>query len=200
MDEKKEERIIPEKKTLRIGRYKIDYTRISVERTLKAGDAWRELQERKFASDYARVKAMIDPVLMLIRIDFRLSKLFDWVKRRMISSRYILRHLDYSELSGFLEDALSPILGSKKKEEEYMKRLTDAGLALIEALGPEKAAIVIEEFLNGGVAKRLQPSSRSVVSSTGGPGSTASGSSPIPSSSSSGRKPTGLSSSSATRE
>lgn len=167
-----EQKLLPERKILRVGRYKIDYTRISVERTLRAGDAWRRTQEQEFSADYDKVRAMIEPVLTLLRIDFRIGRVFDWAKRRRITARYILRHLDYSELSDFLEEALEPILGSKKKEELNMKRLTDTGLALVEALGPERAAQVVEEFLNGGVAKRLQPSSPSAARSTDGAAST----------------------------
>lgn len=172
--EKKDERLIPEKKVLKVGRYTVDYSRISVERTLKAGDQWDRVQSKDFDSNLKKVVAMVDPVLTLIRIDFRLSKVLDYLKRRLITTRYILRHLDYTELSDFLEDALEPILGSKKKEQEKLDRLTEAGLKLVEAMGPHRAAELIEQFLDGTVASRLQPSSPSASTSTGGRESTGS--------------------------
>lgn len=167
-----DDKLIQPKKILTIGRFKIDYTRISVERTLRAADEWDEVQKKDYSSSLAKVKALIGPVLTLINIDFRLSRLVDYLKRRLITTRYVLRHLDYTELSDFLEDALEPILGSKKKEEETVKKLTEAGLQLIEALGPERAAQLVEEFMDGTVEKRLRQSSPSASSSTAGPEST----------------------------
>jgi hypothetical protein len=168
----KNERLIPEQKLLTIGRVKIDYTRISVERTLKAADQWEALQKKEFDSGYEQVKAYIGPVLQLVNIDFKPSKAFDWLKRKRITRRYILRHLDYTELSDFLEDALEPILGSKKKEQEKVDALTDAGARLVMALGPERAAQLVDEFLNR--ESRLQPSLPNVYPSTDGPESTGS--------------------------
>jgi len=104
-----------EAKILKIGKKEIDYSWISVERTIKAIDIYNKIisLENKEKTDSKVITIMISAVVVLIRRDFSFS--LEYFKRLFITKKYILKHLNYSELNDFMEIALEPILGDKKK-------------------------------------------------------------------------------------
>ena len=105
--------LIPDKKILKIGKKEIDYSWICVERTLRAQRLNNEIFKIQ-RDNYEAVHMIIDAVVILIRVDFSFT--LNWLKRRFITKKYILNHLNYTELSDFVEIALDPIMGDKKKE------------------------------------------------------------------------------------
>ena len=105
--------LIPDKKILKIGKKEIDYSWICVERTLRAQRLNNEIFKTQ-RDNYEAVHMIIDAVVILIRVDFSFT--LNWLKRRFITKKYILNHLNYTELSDFVEIALDPIMGDKKKE------------------------------------------------------------------------------------
>ena len=105
--------LIPDKKILKIGKKEIDYSWICVERTLRAQRLNNEIFKIQ-RDNYEAVHMIIDAVVILIRVDFSFT--LNWLKRRFITKKYILNHLNYTELSDFVEIALDPIMGDQKKE------------------------------------------------------------------------------------
>ena len=121
-----------EKKILKIGKKEIDYSWICVERTLKATKMYNVIFKERLTDNYETVHKIMDAVIILIRVDFSLSS--NWLKRRLISKKYILRHLNYKDLSDFLELALEPILGDKKKELKAEQAIDEVLEKLLEKM------------------------------------------------------------------
>ena len=148
--------LIPDKKILKIGKKEIDYSWICVERTLKAQKIYNEIFKKQ-RDNYEAVHMIMDAVIVLVRIDFALS--FNWLKRRIISKRYILKHLNYTELSDFTESALEPILGDKKKELKAMKAVGDVVEKLQEKMGTEGLVNWLQNALSSTDGQKITSSS-----------------------------------------
>lgn len=115
------------KKILEIGKHEIDISWISVERTLKAMDKYNSIISLENKTDSNVIGTMVEAVVILIHKDYIKYDDFEgtfkewlnfrkeWKIRESITAEYILKHLDYKELSDFMEVALEPILGDKKK-------------------------------------------------------------------------------------
>ena len=127
-----------DKKILKIGKKEIDYSWICVARVTQAMDLYNLLIKQGHKGQYAQILAITKAVIILIRIDFKFS--LEWLKRRMITEKYIMRHLNYFELSDFMEIALEPILGDKKKEIKAEQAIDD----LIQKIGPEKLMTILQ--------------------------------------------------------
>ncbi len=127
-----------DKKILKIGKKEIDYSWISVGRVTRAMDLYNAIIKSATVGQYENILSITKAVIILIRIDFCPS--FDWLKRRMITEKYIMNHLNYFELSDFLEVALEPILGDKKKEIKAEQAIDD----LIQKVGPEKLTTILQ--------------------------------------------------------
>ena len=126
-------------KILKIGKKEIDYSWISVGRVTRAMDLYNLLLKQGHTGQYANILAITKAVIILIRIDFEPT--YKWLKRRMITEKYIMNHLNYFELSDFLEIALEPILGDKKKEIKAEQAIDD----LIQKVGPEKLMTILQK-------------------------------------------------------
>ena len=125
-----------EKKILTLAKKTFDYSWISVGRTIKASDIYFSAFKTKEKTNSSIVPIIVDAVIILIRVDFKLS--LDWLKRRMITRKYVLRHLGYTELSDFLEVALEPILGDKKKELKARENIDLILEKMLEKMTPEE--------------------------------------------------------------
>ena len=134
-----------EKKILKIGKKEFDYSWISVGRTIKASDIYFSAFKTEAKTNSAVVPIIVDAVIILIRVDFNFS--IDWLKRRLITRKYILRHLGYTELSDFLEVALEPILGDKKKELKARENIDMILEKLLEKITPEELAELLQKQL-----------------------------------------------------
>lgn len=126
-------------KILKIGKKEIDYSWISVGRVTRAMDLYNKLLKSPQTGQYANILKITKAVVILIRIDFKPT--FEWLKRRMITEKYIMRHLNYFELSGFLEVALEPILGDKKKELKAEQAIDE----VIEKVGAENLMTILQK-------------------------------------------------------
>ena len=125
-----------EKKIIKIGKKTFDYSWISVGRTIKASDIYFSAFKTKGNSNSEIVPIIVEAVIILIHKDFDFS--FDWLKRKLITKKYILGHLGYTELSDFLEVALEPILGDKKKELKAKENIDMILAKLLEKMTPEE--------------------------------------------------------------
>lgn len=134
-----------EKKVLTIGKKTFDYSWISVGRTIRASDIYFSAFKTEEKSNSAIVPIIVDAVIILLRVDFKFS--FDWLKRRLITKKYILSHLGYTELSAFLEIALEPILGDKKKELKAKEQIEAIAEKLLEKMTPEELAELLQKQL-----------------------------------------------------
>jgi len=128
-------------KILKIGKKEIDYSWISVGRVTRAMDLYNELLKQPTSGQYENILKITKAVIILIRIDFRLTP--EWFKRRMITEKYIMSHLNYFELSDFLEIALEPILGDKKKELKAQQAIDE----VIEKVGAEELMTILQKSL-----------------------------------------------------
>lgn len=132
-----------EKKILTIGKTEIDYSWICVKRTLEASDIYFSAFKVEEKTNSKILPVIIDAVIILIRIDFEFS--LDWLRRRLITRKYILKHLGYTELSDFLEVALEPILGDKKKELKARENIDLILEKLLEKITPEELSELLQK-------------------------------------------------------
>ena len=146
---------MPEKKLLTIGKKTFDYSWISVGRTIKASDIYFSAFKTKKNSNSEIVPVIVGAVIILIRVNFSFKRrlvgdpnpVINWLKRRLITKRYILSHLGYTELSDFLEVALEPILGDKKKELKAKENIDLILEKLLEKMTPEELVESLQKQL-----------------------------------------------------
>ena len=143
----KEFDLVPDPKFLQIGKRKYDVTRVTAERALKAVKVYNAVIESKVKTDEEGVYKILDAVLILFRIDFDYRHAWEWFRRKIISKRWILKHVSYDELSDFVETALEPILGPKKKDREHREALMGVEQELLKKYGPEELAALLENLL-----------------------------------------------------
>ena len=90
---------------------------------------------------------MLEVAFLLIKQDFKLLNIFDWIRRELLTKKYILKHMDVKELSVFIEDALEPIIGTKKKEMERQDKAAEAMMKLMDQITPEQLATLLQNSL-----------------------------------------------------
>lgn len=134
-----------ETKILKIGKREFDYSWISVGRTIRASDIYFSAFKTEQKTNSAVVPIIVDAVIILIQKDFTFS--LDWLRRRLITRKYILKHLGYTELSDFLEVALEPILGDKKKELKARENIDLILEKLLEKITPEELSELLRKQL-----------------------------------------------------
>lgn len=132
-------------KILKIGKKEIDYSWICVARVTQAMDLYNLLIEQGHKGQYAQILAITKAVIILIRVDFSFT--LNWLKRRMITEKYIMRHLNYFELSDFMEIALEPILGDKKKEIKAKQQIEEIAEKLLEKMTMEELVESLQKQL-----------------------------------------------------
>ena len=151
--------LIPEDKFLQIGKKKFKIW-ISAERALKATALFNKLnvegsEERKsIETDLDFYNALLDIAFLLIKQDFRIKNLFDWIKRELLTKEYILRNLDIKELEDFVDNALEPIIGTKKKEQEWERKTAEALTMLKDEITPEALKVLLQNLLQGQGTKK----------------------------------------------
>lgn len=145
--------IIPEPKWLKIGKHKYDVSRISAIRQMKAAALYNKKimgveQEdgsyRKYDSDLELMEALLEVVFILFQVDVFFINPFEWIKRKLVTKRHLLKSLSGGEFNDFIEDALEPIIGDKKKELKRQNAATDAMLKLLETEDPELLAKLLQ--------------------------------------------------------
>jgi hypothetical protein len=150
----------PEDKFLNVGKKRFKIW-ISAERSLKATALFNKIsqkgtEERKsIITDMDFYVAMLDVAFLLIRQDFRLTNCIDWLKRQLLSKNYILKHMDINELKEFIDNALEPIIGTKKKELEREQKTTEAMLMILDNISPEALAELLQNSLQGVDTKKV---------------------------------------------
>lgn len=115
-----------EKNIIKVGRYFVDITRVMSGRVIKARDDFNNLEKGK--SNIESTKDLLDIFFTLIQIDFSIKHFFDWLKRKLISKRYVLNNLTYDELNNLVEKViLVNLYGedyvNKKKEKMTLQRM-----------------------------------------------------------------------------
>lgn len=151
--------LIPEDKFLKVGKTKFKIW-ISAERSLKATVLFNKLsmkgtEERKsILTDYDFYVSMLDVAFLLIRQDFRLLNAFDWLKRQLLTKKYILKHMDIKELNDFINDALEPIIGTKKKEMESQLIMAELLMKMSGTVGLDRLAELLLNSLQGADTKK----------------------------------------------
>ena len=151
---------IPEEKFLQIGKRRFKIW-ISAERSLKATGLFNEISQKgsglnkSITTDYDFYTAMLSVAFLLIQQDFKIVKIFDWIKRKMLTKDYILKHMEIKELAKFIDDALEPIIGTKKKVMEREEKATEAMMILMDAITPEALAKLLQNSLQGAAIKKV---------------------------------------------
>ena len=100
---------------------------------------------------------MLDVAFILIRQDLfpvmeefpGIKTFISWVKRQLLTKKYILKHMDIKELATFVDNALEPIIGTKKKELEMQEKSAQAMMILMEKITPETLAELLQNSLQG---------------------------------------------------
>ena len=144
--------LVPEDQFLLIGKKKYKIW-ISAERSLKATALFNKIsaknteEHKAILTDYDFYLAMLDVAFMLIKQDFNIFRLFDWIRRELLSKKYIMKHLDIKQLVKFVDDALEPIIGTKKKELENQEKAAQAMMILMEQITPEALAQLLRSSL-----------------------------------------------------
>jgi hypothetical protein len=154
--------LVPGPKYFTIGKKKYDVARISAERTLKAQAMYNKKIKGvyypdhesankdgyiKYESDYELILSLLDCVFMLIRIDFKLSRAWEWLRRIVVTKRHILKVVEGKEIMDFVEDALEPIIGDKKKELRRQEKAEEAMMILMDKISPEALAELLRNSL-----------------------------------------------------
>jgi aspartyl aminopeptidase len=145
-------KLIPEDKFLYIGKKKFKIW-ISAERALKATALFNRISQKgteehdRIKTDYDFYNEMLEVAFLLIKQDFKLLNIFDWIRRELLTKKYILKHMDVKELSVFVEDALEPIIGTKKKELERQDKAAEAMMKLMDQITPEQLATLLQNSL-----------------------------------------------------
>lgn len=136
---------IPEDKFLKIGKKRFKIW-ISAERSLKATALFNKISQKgtkehkSITTDYDFYIAMLDVAFLLIRQDFKILNIFDWVKREILTKSYILKHIDIKELEEFIDNALEPIIGTKKKEQAAQETAAEVIMIMSKKIGTEALA------------------------------------------------------------
>lgn len=152
--------LIPEDKFLQIGKKKFKIW-ISAERALKATALFNKLnvpdsEERKAVlTDLDFYNAMLDVAFLLIKQDFRIKNLFDWIRREMLTKKYILKNLDIKELEEFVNNALEPIIGTKKKVMEKQTKMEDIMIQIVDTVGIEAFTQLLLNLSQGPDIKKV---------------------------------------------
>jgi hypothetical protein len=148
--------LTPEPKWFMIGKRKYNVARISAERSLKAAAMYNKKIKGvpdgdafvPYESTYDLIVSLLDCVFMLFRVDFILNPI-EWFKRIIVTKRHILKTIDGSVIMDFVEDALDPIIGEKKKALMMERKTAEAMMIVMEAITPEALAKLLESSLQG---------------------------------------------------
>jgi hypothetical protein len=146
--------LIPEDKFLSIGK-KTFKIWISAERALRATALFNKIstagteEHDRIKTDLDFYNEMLDVAFLLIKQDFRITKIFDWIKRELLTKKHILKHLSVKELTTFIDEALEPIIGTKKKELARQEKASEAMMILMETISPEALAELLRNSLQG---------------------------------------------------
>ena len=137
---KKEFDLVKEPKYLTVGNRKFNIARIASWRSLEAMRIYNKAVKEPNDSDLEAVDKILDAVIVLFRIDFSVTNIWDWFVRRITTKKYILKKTDFSDLSNFVEEALEPILGPKKKAQEHMQKLIAVEQEILKTMSAEDLA------------------------------------------------------------
>lgn len=152
--------LIPEDKFLIMGKKKFKIW-ISAERALRATALFNEISKKGtdinklILTDLDFYDAMLDVAFLLIKQDFRIKNLFDWIRRELLTKKYILKNLDVKELADFVDEALEPIIGTKKKELERERKIAEAMMLVVDTITAEQLKELLLNSLQGPDIKKV---------------------------------------------
>ncbi len=140
-EEEQEEIIIPKDKYLKIGKIKYKIW-ICSRRLLEAKRLYNEAVEgmKKDPDKYTEYDcytAFIDVAMILIKQDFRIYKIVEWVKCLFLTKKMLLNNFEMEELKEFLDEALEPLIGAKKKDLERQEKMEDIMIKVVDKVGIE---------------------------------------------------------------
>jgi hypothetical protein len=115
-----------------VGKKKFDQTHIPSRITLKASEKWNDFMVRNSdptgklkCSELELTNFTLDLSIFLLKREW--NKDFGrWWKGLCLSREKLLDSMSMEEIKNFIDDALEPILGSKKKGLEAQRKLFDA--------------------------------------------------------------------------
>ncbi len=159
---------VPEEKYLQIGKRRFKIW-ISSGISLKATDMFNKLKEKgskeneAIKTDYDFFEACVDICLVLIKQKFKvmmkrsfsIKTIIDWKRREKLTRQNIMDSMEIKELNEFINNALEPIIGTKKKELERENKMADAMVLLTEKLSKEKLAELLESSLQDADTKKV---------------------------------------------
>lgn len=148
--------LVPEPKWFVIGKKKFNVARISAERSLKAAAMYNKKIKGvpsgdafiPYESTLDLIVSLLDCVFMLFRVDFMQNPV-EWFRRISITKRFILKTISHDHIMDFVEDALEPIIGDKKKELKRQEKMTEAMLLIMDKITPEALAELLQSSLQG---------------------------------------------------
>ncbi|MCP4395344.1 MAG: hypothetical protein GY804_13920 [Alphaproteobacteria bacterium] len=152
--------LIPEDKFLKVGKKRFKIW-ISGGKLLRATNMFNKLnakdtdEHKALKTDFDVYSAWIDICLFLIRRDFvimmkqhfSIKTVIDWIRQQLLTKKYLLNNMAMAELTDFVDTALEPIIGTKKKELEREQKAAEAMMILMDQITPEALAKLLRNSL-----------------------------------------------------
>ncbi len=152
--------LIPEDKILLVGKKRFKIW-VSGGKLLRATIMFNKLnmkdtdEHKALKTDFDVYSAWIDICLFLIRRDFivmmkqhfSIRTVIDWIRQQLLTKKYLLNNMEMAELTAFVDNALEPIIGTKKKELEREQKTAEAMMILMDQITPEALAELLKSSL-----------------------------------------------------
>ena len=135
-----------------IGKKSFDQTHVPAYRVIEASKRWNAFMGTH-AGDGGSIAATEEQITGLT-IDLAIYLLqrnidddfYRWWSGLFINKKKLLKSLSFDELNAFVELALDPILGSKKKALAVQKKLYDQTTKTLEAMAPEDLVKLLQNL------------------------------------------------------
>lgn len=125
---------------VKVGKDIFDQTHVPAYRVFKASEMWNAFMIKHtnekggiLATEIQITEMTLDIAIYLLRREIK-DSFSRWWKGLFLSKKRILRKLSFEELNRFVDDSLTPILGSKKKGLAAQKKLYDATAELLDKM------------------------------------------------------------------
>jgi hypothetical protein len=103
--------------------------------------------ESKYETIYDMTKELVDILVYFVQIDFRITRIWEWFRRKRLSRTKILKNTTYTEINELIEQGLEPVIRDKKKALERERKSSEAMMLLMDRLTPERLSKLLENSL-----------------------------------------------------
>jgi len=142
-----------EKKVIvKVGKKEFDQTHVPAYRVIEASRRWNEFMVSHAgpngginASEEQISALTVELAIYLLRRNLD-DNFFRWWNGLFLSKKKLLKGMDFDQLNAFVELALDPILGSKKKALAVQKKLYDQTAKMLEGMPPEDLAKLLQNL------------------------------------------------------